>query len=76
MNTYQAESELVLEKTLADCRLDGNWLHLDLTEEDTLSLDSHSDLEIQLRVECNGKKMASEIFTTTVGRILKDGCLE
>lgn len=72
---YSKDPEVVLEKQLCDCKADGNILTLTLTETDTLKLDCHQDVEIQLRVKCGEASMASDIFKTPVGRILKDGCL-
>ena len=73
---YAKEAEVVLEKALCDCQVSGNTLTLTLTEEDTLALDCRFLVEIQLRVKVGDVTMASEIITESVGRILKDGCLE
>lgn len=73
---YAKDAEIVLEKTLCDCQMNGNTLTLTLTEEDTLALDCHCLVEIQLRAKVGDVTMASEIITESVGRILKDGCLE
>lgn len=67
---------VVLEKRLDDCSLEGNVISVTLTEEDTLLLDCKSNVEIQLRIACGETKLASNIIKTGVGRILKDGCLE
>lgn len=72
---YAKEAEVVLEKSLTDCEAEGSTLKLTLSEEETLGLDDNQDVEIQLRVKCGETAMASEIFRTSVGRILKDGCL-
>lgn len=72
---YSRESALVLEKTLADCTANGNTLSLPLSELDTLRLDASRPVEIQLRIKCAGKSMASDIITESVGRILRDGVL-
>lgn len=73
---YAKEAEVVLEKALCDCQMNGNTLALTLSEEDTLALDCHYLVEIQLRAKVGDVTMASEIITESVGRILKDGCLE
>ena len=72
---YDKDPVLVLEKRLDACSADGNCLTLEMTEEDALKLDCHYPLEIQLRIKCGEKKMASSIIRADVGRILKDGCL-
>ena len=73
---YAKEAEVVLEKALCDCQMNGNTLALTLSEEDTLALDCHYLVEIQLRAKVGDVTMASEIIPESVGRILKDGCLE
>ena len=72
---YDKESTLVFEKELCHCDAKENAINLTLTETDTLALDCHYDVDIQLRVAVNGKSMASEIYTVPVERILKEGCL-
>lgn len=64
-----------LEKELSDCTQNEKVLSLTLTEEETLIFDSTYPLEIQIRCDCGGTKMASNIIKTYVGRILKEGCL-
>ena len=74
---FSQANELVLEKTLDDCTLDGNKVILPLTEDDTLTLDcTKRCVEIQLRVGCGESRLASKIIKTPIDRILKDGCLE
>ena len=47
-----------------------------LTEEDTLAFRQNgSVLQIQLRCGIGEKRLASEVITATVGRILKEGTL-
>jgi hypothetical protein len=72
---YAKDATLILEKELRHCTLNGNAVVLELTENDTLAMDCHFDVEIQLRAKCAGKSMASKIYTVPVKRILKDGCL-
>lgn len=66
-----------MDKMLADCAVSDNTLSVSLTEEETLSLRARTvqPLEIQLRVAVKGARMASQIFTVSVERILKDGAL-
>lgn len=72
---YSKESTLVFEKKLADCTVEGKSILCELTEADTLQLRSDYDVDIQMRVKCAGKWLASKIYTKPVERILKDGCL-
>lgn len=72
---YSEKAEPIFIKQLSDCKKDGDKLLLELSEEDTLRLDDSKEVEIQLRISFGDKKAASEIFRTTVGRILEDGCL-
>ena len=57
--------------------LDGQTISVTLTQKQTLSLVSAANVDIQLRVSfSNGdtdEALASEIITTSVQRILKDG---
>lgn len=71
-----APAQIVLDKNLSDCTLDGDTISLVLSQEDTLALSSAQDVEIQLRILSNGSALASQIIAVPVGRILKDGVLE
>lgn len=66
-----------MDKMLADCTVSDDTLTVSLTEEETLSLRARTvqPLEIQLRVGVGAARMASQIFTVPVERILKDGAL-
>ena len=67
---------LVLEKKLEDCTVSGQQVSVRLTEEDTLAFrQDGSVLQIQLRCGIGEKRLASEVITATVGRILKEGTL-
>lgn len=69
--------EVVVEKKLEDCQTDGNMLRCTLTEKETLLLDcDYGVVEIQVRLKCGNRALASDIIQMSVGRILKDGCLE
>ena len=72
---YAKEAKVIFEKKLADCTLQGNAVLCELSERDTLQLNSDRDVEIQMRAKCAGKGLVSEIYTRPVERILKDGCL-
>ena len=67
--------QVKIEKTLSDVHLDGNVISCTLTEAETLSLTAGARVEakIQLRVGVGEQRMASQIFTVPVERILRDG---
>lgn len=75
--TFAQQGETVLEKTLDDCEQEDNYLKLALSQEDTLRLqDGGPGVRIQLRVRFyDGSAMASDMITTSVGAILKDGVI-
>lgn len=74
---YAQGDEVIVEKTLSDCEIDGNTLSVTLAEEETLLFDCKKRCaEIQIRVAQGVKKFASDIFKVPVDRILKEGCLE
>lgn len=77
--TFVQAENIVLEKELEDIRLDQetNEIICALTEEETLILDSEiNNVDIQLRVGIGEERLVSNIISTTVERILKDGVLE
>lgn len=75
--TFRQPGREAIEKTLADCSSDGQTLTCSLTEAETLSLHAATaaPLEIQLRAGVGEARLASQIFTVPVERILKDGAL-
>lgn len=74
--TFRQPGGVSIEKTLDDVTLDGQTVTATLTEAETLSLCATKfPLEIQLRVGVGEARMASQIWTVPVERILKDGAL-
>ena len=74
--TLKQDNNIVLDKTLADCELDGSVLTLRLAQQDTLKLNAFMPVAIQVRIRTNdGNAVASNIITTSVGQILKDGVI-
>ena len=60
----------------SDCYLDGNVVRVELTQEQTLQLESNALLDIQLRVLIvNGSALASKVFRVPVRKILKGGVI-
>lgn len=48
--TYAQRKEIVLEKRLADCKVDTNSVSLTLTQEETFLFDDTTNVEVQVRV--------------------------
>ena len=69
--------QVKIEKALSDVLLDGNVVSCTLTEEETLSLSTGAgrEAQVQLRVGVGAQRMASQVFTVPVERILRDGAL-
>lgn len=75
--SFRQPGGVSFDKTLADCTVDGKTLSVSLTEAETLSFRALTlyPVEIQLRVGVGEARMASQIFTEPVERVLKDGAL-
>ena len=72
--TFAHKRNVVLEKDLNACILEGEKIILNMTQNDTLALPSESSVEIQIRVLTKGNDaLASNIMNVAVSRILKDG---
>lgn len=86
--TYQQNDETIIEKDINDVTIDTEekTIKVQLTQEDTLKFSSgvwdrlHSNefrnnkVKIQIRLKfTNGNAPASNIITTTVDEVLKDG---
>ena len=75
--TFAQNTKEVFTVTENDCILTDKTVTITLSQEQTLALNSNSNVNIQMRVSfANGEKdeaLASDIVTTTVQRILKDG---
>lgn len=75
--TYKQDDAIILEKTEADCTLDGNDIKIKLTQEETLLFDADKRVMIQLRVlTTDGTAMASEIKRKWAKSCLNEGILE
>lgn len=73
---FAQKRAVILEKKLSDVKIDGNSVSVTLTENETLSFLERTSLEIQMRCYCGRSKMASQIISVPIKRILKEGCLE
>ena len=70
---YAQGEEIVLEKELSDCKLDGYTVSVELSETDTLKFSHRKQAEIQLRVGIGETRLASNVIYVTVDRLLRDG---
>lgn len=69
--------EVTIIKTLDECDATENTITAMLTQEETLKIPAPSIVEVQLRVlTVENVALASDIFTTTVKRLLKEGVIE
>ena len=74
---FAQRDEVILTKTINDCKIDGNKIIVTLSEDDTLLFDCHKNpVKMQIRAGVGTSRIASCIMSTTVQRILKDGCLK
>ena len=73
---FAQAGKVVLEKELSDCNITGKKITVTLSEVETLMFDCNKGIvEIQIRGGIGATRIASEIMTTSVRRILKEGCL-
>lgn len=72
---FSQNGNVVFDRGLDGCTIDGKEVIIVLTEAETLLLDDKVSVEIQLRAGIGEQRMASRIFTLDVGKILKDGAL-
>ena len=75
---FQQDDKIILEKKLSDCTIKEKVITVKLSEEDTLlfSNDHKKKIYMQIRVGIGDDRYTSDIITTSVGVILKDGVLE
>lgn len=77
--TYSQDNHVVFEKTINDVvEITEDHVVVQLTQKDTLMLDSDTKVEIQIRAGFggeNGARVVSNILKTSVGRILKEGAI-
>jgi hypothetical protein len=71
--TFAQYGTVKIDKPLQDCKCDDNKLVVRLTQEETLSLRCDCAVEMQISIRAGENVMRSQIISTTVERILKDG---
>ena len=75
--TYAQSGRVVIEKTGDQLEVTSDQIITMLTQEETLRLNESFMVEIQLRyIREDGFSDASNIITTQVGKILKDGVIK
>lgn len=74
--TYSQLGKTVIEKTLEDATITPDDITVNLTQAETLELNSGIAVEIQIRAGFkDGSRIASNIMITDVSAILKDGVI-
>lgn len=69
---YKQKDKEILLKTLKDCKVDGNTLSVELTQEET-NLFGNGTTQVQMRVKTtNGKVTPTEIVNLAVINVLDD----
>lgn len=75
--TYCQHKEIILEKDLSDCILDGNSISVTLSQDDTLKFSHRRPVEIQIKILTNsGKVLATSVTDIKVGRVLSEEVLQ
>lgn len=71
--TYRQKGAVVLEKTEADCALDGDKITVTLTQQETHLFSSTFNAEAQLNIlTTDGKRLVSKKYTISVSENLHD----
>lgn len=74
--TYTQGKRKILELDIDRIEINPDSIVVKLTQEETLAFDEKKDVEMQIRARYpDGTAVSSDIMTTTVGRILKDGVI-
>lgn len=76
--SYAQGGKVIVEKTLSDgvSVVSDEEVTVDLTQEDTLALNEHYPVRVQIRVKFpSGSAIASNVMKANVGEILKEGAI-
>lgn len=71
--TFKQGAYKRIEKTLEDVTVTEDSVSFDLTQKETLLLDAGVPVNVQIRATLGDSKLASNIMTTDVEAILKQG---
>ena len=75
--TYKQNGRTIVEKTEKDMVVFPDRLVVDLTQAETLRFTADAPIEMQIRyVKGSGEASASEIMSTNIGNVLKQGVIE
>lgn len=74
--TFAQYGTVKIDKQFSACSCNGNDLIVRLTQAETLSLRGGCDVEIQISIRIGDSVMRSQIITTTVDCILREGEIE
>lgn len=72
--TYKQGNEIILQKHLEDCTVDGNTYSVTLTQEETFDFEPNKMIEVQLRTKTHGGQVLppSPVFKIECKPILAD----
>lgn len=74
--TIMQDNRIIIDRQIECSSQSGDKIEVHLSQEDTLKLKEKHQAEIQLRaITFDGEAVASNIITTYVERILKDGVI-
>lgn len=73
--TFVQLDTVIIEKTLSDCTIEEEQISVTLTQEETLSLNDKHPVYVQIRAIVGGAVVGSNIMSTDVGKILKEGII-
>lgn len=70
---FSQNGNLILQKSISDCVIDGNIITVKLSQKDTLRF-KKGDVSMQIRIVTNDDEaFASDEMVTSVSEILRDG---
>lgn len=73
--TFVQHGETKLEMDLKEVEIKENVAKVELTQEETLSLEPNDNLYIQARIKLGEKAYATNIIKTSLNTILKEGVI-
>lgn len=73
--TFVQQNNIVIDKSLNDCIAEDHTIKVILTQEETLKFRPGFEIEIQIRARVGSYAIASNIMTTNINRIIKNGVI-
>lgn len=71
--SFKQGDTIVLEKELADLKIDKNKVYIQLTQQETLKMDANKVIYIQARIKIDNEAYATNVVKATLSEILKEG---